>query len=82
MEKPNILDEIHPAPLYGLEAFYASIWLDELLERLDKLNEEIPENIESIDGLQFECWVERYINFSEQIDMIKSALAGGSFADP
>lgn len=58
--------------LEGEEARRAALWLDELRRRLDQLWEEMPQDF----GVPFECWVERYLDLSEQISLLERMLDG------
>ena len=62
-----------PGHLEGDEARYAAAWLGELRRRLDRIYEQMPEDFSSVN---FEYWMERCMDLSEQITLLERLLHG------
>lgn len=53
------------------EARHAAKWLAELRGRQERLEEQMPEDFDSV---SFEYWAEQYMNLSRQIDLLERML--------
>ena len=62
-----------PGHLEGDEARYAAAWLGELRRRLDRIYEQMPEDFSSVN---FEYWMERCMDLSEQVSLLERLLYG------
>lgn len=62
-----------PGHLEGDEARYAIAWLGELRRRLDRIYEQMPEDFSSVN---FEYWMERCMDLSEQVSLLERLLYG------
>lgn len=62
-----------PGPPEGDERRYAVAWMVELRRRLERIYEQMPEDFNSVN---FEYWMERCMDLSEQIGMLERLLYG------
>lgn len=69
----TVLVQEEPGHLEGDEARYAAAWLEELRRRLDRIYEQMPEDFSSVN---FEYWMERCMDLSEQISLLERFLYG------
>lgn len=69
----TVLVQKEPGHLEGDEARYAAAWLGELRRRLDWVYEQMPDDFSSVN---FEYWMERCMDLSEQISLLERLLYG------